>query len=437
MARLRPIKTNFTNGEVDPLITMRSDLELFVNGASKMRNVLPFPQGGFRRRDGLEHMIQIPPSPQVKPIGVVNVNRSPSVAGINYVVGDVLTIVGGTGTSAEIIVDKIFASNGAITDFHLISSGDYTVAPTSPAAASGGSGTGAEFSFSIETQGNVQIVDFTFSTDQNYLIAFTVSRFYIFRKEDTGSGANQLVFQGLHPYSDDQILEFTWTQSLDLMVIMHQAFPPISLSRFGESNWTISDFEIINPPSFAFGVTQTSTLTVSIGSTPKVGDQITLTVSAISPNFSVLGNFVRVFGSADVNGEDTSSYYKIVGSVTSLSVLAEILILPLTPSTSFTVNGVSWLAEEPEWGHATDVAADRGYPRCGTFFQGRFCLAGSTGRPNTFWASRAGDIHDFNNGGVADDLGIAITADSGDISTFQNIYPGRQIVPNSIFQFQS
>ena len=425
--RLRPIKTNFTNGEVDPLITMRSDLELFVNGAAKMRNVLPFPQGGFRRRDGLEHAIQIPPTPQVKPIGVVNVNRSPNAAGVNYVVGDVLTISGGTGTSATIKVDKILASTGEITDFHLNSSGDYTVAPTSPASATGGSGSGASFAFSTETQDIVQLVDFTFSVDQNYLIVFTVSRFYIFRKENTGSGANQLVFQGLHPYSNDQLKLMTWTQSLDLMVIIHEKFPPLSLSRFGENDWTLTDFEITNPPSFAFGVTQTSTLTVNIGANPKIGDQITISVDVVTPNFSVLGNFIRVFGSPNAEGIDTSSYYKIVGDIAALSVTAEILTLPLITSTPFTVNGVSWLAEEPEWGHATDVAADRGYPRCGTFFQGRFCLAGSTGRPNTLWTSRAGDIHDFNNGGVAADLGIAITADSGDISTFQNIYPGRHL----------
>jgi len=62
MARLRPVKTNFTNGEVDPLILMRSDLELFVNGAAKMRNAWSFPQGGFRRRDGLEFSTAIPPA---------------------------------------------------------------------------------------------------------------------------------------------------------------------------------------------------------------------------------------------------------------------------------------------------------------------------------------------------------------------------------------
>lgn len=428
MARLRPIKTNFTNGEVDPLIAMRSDLELFVNGASKMRNAIPFPQGGFRRRDGLENVTQIPPIPQLVPIGVVNVQRTPSNAGTNYTVGDVLTIQGGTGTFATIQVDKILFSTGAITDFHLSSSGDYTVAPSSPASATGGSGSNAAFAFSIETQDVVQLVDFTFSVQQNYLIIFTVSRFYIFRKENTGSGANQLVFQGLHPYSSEQILSFTWTQSLDVMVIFHQDFPFFSLTRFGESNWVFDEFVVTNPPSFAFGKTQTQVLTVTIPSTAQVGDTVTLAVPlAGAPNFSVLGNFVRVFGTANTDGVDTSSYYKIIGSVTSISVQAEILVLPLITGANFTVNGVAWLAEEPEWGHATDVDGDRGYPRCGTFFQGRLCVAGSTARQNTLWTSRAGDINDFNNGGVADDLGIAVTADSGDISTFQNIYPGRHL----------
>ena len=201
-----------------------------MNGASKMRNVLPFPQGGFRRRDGLEFMIFMPPFPQVKPIGVVNLDRNPNNAGINYLVGDVLTITGGTGTSATIVVDKILSSTGAITDFHLASSGDYTVAPASPATITGGAGTGASFSFLNETQEVVQLVDFTFSVDQNYLIVFTVSRFYIFRKENTGSGANQLVFQGLHPYSNDQLREITWTQSLDVMVLFHKDFPFFSIS---------------------------------------------------------------------------------------------------------------------------------------------------------------------------------------------------------------
>lgn len=416
MARLRPIKTNFTNGEVDPLITMRSDLELFVNGAAKMRNVFSFPQGGFRRRDGLEFMNTIPPNSQIKPIGIVNIGINGGGSG--YAVFDILTLTGGTGLSAILEVESVSA--GVITGIILIDAGDYSVAPTSPAAHTGGTGTGATFSFDVETQVIVFPTDFTFAVDQNYLIIFTVSRFYIFRAEDTGSGINQLVEQGLHPYSNDELEEITWTQSLDVMLVFHQNHPIFQLTRTAETVWTWDTFAIVNPPSFAFGVRQTVTMNAQIMKDYKVGDVKTMVAGGSIFSASDVGKYIRIFGSIDKDGFDTASFYKITAFTSTTTVVAEILVAPLAED-SFTVNGEEWLLEEPEWSFT------RGYPRCGTFFQGRLCVAGSRQRPNTFWASRAGDINDFNNGGVADDLGIAITSDAGSISTFQNIYPGRHL----------
>lgn len=499
MARLRPIKTNFTNGEVDPLITMRSDLELFVNGASKIRNAIPFPQGGFRRRDGLEFMTAIPPasdnlqivnagiddggtgytvsdtltivsgtgtaatlnvdtvvsgvitavsivtsgiytvaptspdSPtggtgtgasitfniisiaQVVPIGIVDIGIT--TPGTAYVVGDNLTLTGGTGTSAQLRVESVSA--GVITGIILIDAGDYTVAPTSPAGHTGGTGTGATFSFTEETQDIVFPVDFTFAVDQNYLIVFTLSRFYIFRKEDTGSGIDQLVEQGLHPYSNDELENITWTQSLDVMLVFHNNHPIFQLTRTAETTWTWDTFTITNPPSFAFNVTQTVNLT-SITQPTNVGDVVTITAAGAAFTAADVGKFIRVFGTVDTTGENRSSFFKISAFTSTVIVSAEALVLPLVTAT-FSANAVEWLLEEPEWSQA------RGYPSCGTFFQGRLSVAGSQQRPNTFWASRAGDINDFNNGGVADDLGIAITSDAGDVSSFQNIYPGRHL----------
>lgn len=416
MARLRPVKTNFTNGEVDPLILMRSDLELFVNGASKMRNAWSFPQGGFRRRDGMEFMTTIPPGVQVKPIGIVNIGIN--AGGTGYAVNDNLTLSGGTGTSALLRVESVSA--GVITGIILIDAGDYTAAPSSPAGHTGGSGSNATFTFVEETQDVVFPTDFTFSVDQNYLIVFTLSRFYIFRKEDTGSGINQLVEQGLHPYSNADLEEITWTQSLDVMLVFHQNHPIFQLTRTAETTWTWDTFSITNPPSFAFGELQTTTL--SIVKPNNVGDVVPITAGAAAFVAGDVGNFIRVFGSSNTTGEDNSSFYKITSFSSTTLVNAETLVLPLIAGAGpITVNAVEWLLEEPEWSQS------KGYPRCGTFFQGRLCVAGSAQRPNTFWASRAGDINDFNNGGVADDLGIAITSDAGNVSTFQNIYPGRHL----------
>lgn len=427
MARLRPIKTNFTNGEVDPLITMRSDLELFVNGASKMRNALPFPQGGFRRRDGLEFMTKIPPTGFTTPIGICPTdvfgdNRIEIVtAGANYSIGDIVGVSGGTGISATLEVATVNLLGG-ITGIFVRTAGDYTVAPSSPASVTAvGGGEGAVIAFSSEGQGVVLPIDFTFSVDQNYLIVFTVSRFYIFRKENTGTGPNQLVFNGRHPYCNEDLKTITWTQSFDVMLIAHKDHPILQLTRLGETVWTFEPFEISNIPGFAFGERPDSDLTVNLGNDFQPGDVINMdSGSGTWPTTSV-GSYIRVFASADADGLDRASYYKITAFVNTSRVRAEILVAPIWTQNNMEVKAGFWLLEEPVWSY------DRGYPRCLTFFQGRLCCAGSKDRPNGFWASRAGDITDFNNGGTDDDFGIALTADTGDVVTFQNIYPGRHL----------
>lgn len=53
MGRLiRDLKTKFTAGEQDPKLAGRRDLKYFYDGAERMRNVFPIPQGGFTRRHG-------------------------------------------------------------------------------------------------------------------------------------------------------------------------------------------------------------------------------------------------------------------------------------------------------------------------------------------------------------------------------------------------
>jgi hypothetical protein len=78
-------------------------------------------------------------------------------------------------------------------------------------------------------------------------------------------------------------------------------------------------------------------------------------------------------------------------------------------------------AGEPVW------SDDVGYPRCGTFFQGRLIVAGSRERPSTVWASRAGDIWDFNTQRTTADYGIEATADTDQVSSFFAINAGRHL----------
>jgi len=60
MARFTLMTTNFSSGELDPLLRARIDLEQYQKGAEVLQNVLVQPQGGVTRRPGTKHLFQLP-----------------------------------------------------------------------------------------------------------------------------------------------------------------------------------------------------------------------------------------------------------------------------------------------------------------------------------------------------------------------------------------
>ena len=60
MARFVDFTTNFSTGELDPLLRARVDLQQYGNALSKATNVLIQPQGGLRRRPGTKHILELP-----------------------------------------------------------------------------------------------------------------------------------------------------------------------------------------------------------------------------------------------------------------------------------------------------------------------------------------------------------------------------------------
>lgn len=60
MSRLVNIQTNFSIGELDPLVRGRVDLQQYYNALQTASNVFIQPQGGLKRRDGLKYISELP-----------------------------------------------------------------------------------------------------------------------------------------------------------------------------------------------------------------------------------------------------------------------------------------------------------------------------------------------------------------------------------------
>lgn len=62
MARFVQMQTNFTAGELDPLMRARVDLKSYENALEQAKNVLCQPQGGITRRNGTRYIMALPNS---------------------------------------------------------------------------------------------------------------------------------------------------------------------------------------------------------------------------------------------------------------------------------------------------------------------------------------------------------------------------------------
>lgn len=62
MTRFVSLQTNFSTGEMDPLLLARVDLAAYQNALSDATNVVIQPQGGARRRPGLKYLAALPNS---------------------------------------------------------------------------------------------------------------------------------------------------------------------------------------------------------------------------------------------------------------------------------------------------------------------------------------------------------------------------------------
>ena len=60
MARFIDFQTNFSTGELDPLLRSRVDLQQYNNALAKATNVVIQPQGGLKRRPGTKHIFELP-----------------------------------------------------------------------------------------------------------------------------------------------------------------------------------------------------------------------------------------------------------------------------------------------------------------------------------------------------------------------------------------
>jgi len=125
---------------------------------------------------------------------------------------------------------------------------------------------------------------------------------------------------------------------------------------------------------------------------------------------SDVGKYVRIY----------SGFIKITSYTSATEVSGEIL-KELSDAPDPITATVNWTLEAEVWN------STNGYPSCGTFFEERLCVAGSSAYPETIWGSVVGDYENFMPGVDASDS-FEFTLAGRQVNVIQWIEPREYLI---------
>ena len=327
MAKVTPIQTNFTGGEISPRLLGRVDLTKYTASVQTCQNFLVFPHGGVTKRSGTRFIAEVKDSSKT-----------------------------------------------------------------------------------------VRLIPFVFSTVQAYILEFGDYYVRFFRNEgQIQNSANTAVYEISSPYSQTDLANLDFTQSADILYLLHPDYQTRKLSRTGHTQWSFSTLNAVDGPWGEINTTSTTftnsgtsgTVNVTASSTTGINDGQGFVATDVGRHIRILNG--GKWGAAKINS---------VTSTTQVSV------------TTFNDFNFGNTTATDNWrlGIWSDTT---GWPRTATFYQDRFFFANNAKSPNTVWASESGNFETFsptnNEVEVLDDAGLDLTLATDQVNAIRWMYSGKAL----------
>ncbi len=482
MTQASPLLAAFNAGELTPYLDGRADLQKYGHGCKTLENYTALVQGPARKRSGLRYVKEVrDTSKNIRLIefefnteqayvlefsdqmfsvykdGAAVLETAQAIAGapgISQADPALLDLGGPHGflDGDEVFIDNIGA--GGMTE---VENRFFTVRNKTANT------------FDLETKHPTVGYE-----DASGYAAFTtgdVARHVTV--EDAVGGASV-------PWADTDLDALEFTQSGDTLYITHKDHPPHKITRSSHTAWTCTEMDFLwqpfqgeddantitlvfeavgggNSSNHVVGATRELTASAALFSASDVGRYIKFreqisehqvkwkagATPAIGTDWYYEGNVYRstttvVGGTAppvhdeglghDGDGADAGNeweyrhsgegYVQITAFNSTTNVdITVIRTCPDSPGLGFTGGGATLKWAWEAWSDSS-VTAGRGYPRAVTFFEDRLWFAGSTGLPQTLWASRTGDYENFRVLDL-DDSGLTYTLNTDKVNVIE------------------
>jgi hypothetical protein len=405
MARFVDFQTNFSTGELDPLLRARVDIQQYENALAKATNVVIQPQGGMRRRAGSKHILELPNSSTSS--GANGVRLIPFefsvddsymlcfVAERMYVIknGSVISNINGSGNNYLTISGLTGAMLSSIC---WTQSADtlIVVHPDLPPTRIVRGGTDATWTASAIVFDSIPRYAFTLQefTPQGTITPSAVSgNITITASAYTGDTGN------LQSATTTTVTLKSSASSTD-NIYTGLCVRMTSGAQSGLAR-KISAYN---------GTTKVATVFPPWDTAPLAGDSYKVVPFALES--------VDQYINAQPQGRVRITEF------VSDDVVRAVTEFPFFDTTARTTG--KWTLEclyEPVW------SATRGYPRSVTFHEGRLYFGGSKSRPSTIWGSKIGIFYDFKATENLDDDAVEATLDTNQLNVIVDIISGRDL----------
>ena len=380
--RIVSLATNFTSGELDPLLRGRSDLDQYQNGLERAKNVMVQPQGGIRRRDGLRYISDF--------TGFTDFKLIP----FEFSTTDSYLLV--------FVAGRIYVYKGGVRQTNINGSGNDYITATGLTAAM------------------LDDLDYTQAVDTLIICHEDLQTKRLIRNSDTSWTWENVPFANIPKYAfalDTHEPQFTITPSAisgNITLTASSATTDTGSAQAGSSN-TITlkastSFTTDDQPNGMFIVLTSG---AGAGQTRHIEDYVASTkVATVFPAWttppdattnykiapfaeSAIGEFAQV-----KNGFGRARYVEYVSD----TVMKAVTVVPF-----FDMTGIAAGDWESEHGYEDTWSSTRGWPRSATFHQNRLYFGGSKSRTNTIWGSRVINYFDFDPGTGLDDEALEAT----------------------------
>lgn len=455
MAKVNTIQTNFTAGEIAPIMKGRVDIARYFNGVARMENFIIRPQGGVTRRSGTRFINEVKDSSKSTILQRFEFSKIQAYVlefGENYirVFRDEGIVDSVPGTPVEIVTtyteaqlpDLTFTQSADILyichEAHptrKLSRTSHTAWTLVDLATTDGPYLDANVSDNTMTLSS--ITDrITLTSDENDFVVGDVGDYVEYTRD--GEQVIGLVKAyvsatevTIEPYLNilaEIDIEATFVSAVvPNLIATHDIFDRHHVGSFVKATDATDDWHLITAYDGANRdrVTIAAALTMvtlAVGGNLRTSGQIvTATVTATDAVFAAtdVGRHIRF----NFSGQQV---WGVLGAFTSTTVMAVTIkrSMPLKDSDtgSIRADGISKLWRLGAWGSAI------GYPSAVTFHEQRLVFANATNEPQTVWMSKSADFENFapteEDSIVLDDNAITYTISSDKVNAIEWLESG-------------